>query len=102
MDNSDLKKTFGEIALKVIKNGCYYGYSIIQKNAVYIQELPIKYSRSRFMWNGRPVVEFNVNYFDEEFRDVKEREKILKLFPPEFRKAYISFKKGTGVTTEKG
>ena len=102
MDNSDLKKTFGEIALKVIKNGCYYGYSIIQKNAVYIQELPIKYSRSRFMWNGRPVVEFNVNYFDEEFRDVKEREKILKLFPPEFRKAYISFKKGTGVTTKKG
>ena len=54
------------------------------------------------MWNGRPVVEFNVNYFDEEFRDVKEREKILKLFPPEFRKAYISFKKGTGVTTKKG
>ena len=32
LDNSNLKKFFGEAALKVLKNGCYYGYLIFQKN----------------------------------------------------------------------
>ena len=95
LDNSHLKKVFGEIALKVIRDGCYYGYAIKQKNAAYIQELPIKYCRSRYELNGRPVVEFNVKYFDDAFVDVAYREKVLKLFPPEFRKAYLSYKKNT-------
>ena len=95
LDNSDLKKNFGEIALKVIKDGCYYGYAIQQKNAVYIQELPLEYCRSRYKLNGVPVVEFNIKYFDDKFVDVAYREKVLKLFPTEFRKAYLSYKKGT-------
>lgn len=93
LDNSKLKKVFGEIALKVIRDGCYYGYAIKQKDAMYLQELPIKYCRSRFSINGRPVVEFNVKYFDDAFADVAYREKVLKLFPAEFRKAYLSYKK---------
>jgi hypothetical protein len=32
LDNSKIKKMFGEIALKVIKNGCYYGYLVRGKN----------------------------------------------------------------------
>lgn len=95
LDNSNLKENFGEIALKVIRDGCFYGYTIKQKNASYIQELPIKYCRSRYKLNGKPVVEFNVRYFDDAFADVKYREKVLKLFPVEFRKAYLSYKKNT-------
>ena len=95
LDNSNLKENFGEIALKVVRDGCFYGYTIKQKNASYIQELPIKYCRSRYKLNGRPVVEFNVRYFDDAFADVKYREKVLKLFPSEFRKAYLSYKKDT-------
>jgi hypothetical protein len=32
LDNFKVKKVFGEIALKVIKNGCYYGYVIRNKD----------------------------------------------------------------------
>lgn len=60
-----------------------------------MQELPLNYCRSRYKLNGRNVVEFNIKYFDDQFKDVKQREKILKLFPVEFRKAYLAFKKGT-------
>ena len=95
LDNSNLKRTFGEIALKVIRDGCFYGYTIKQKNASYIQQLPIKYCRSRYSLNGKAVVEFNVKYFDEAFADVAYREKVLKLFPIEFRKAYLAYKKDT-------
>lgn len=59
----------------------------------HIQELPVDYCRSRYKVNGRPVVELNLQYFDDQFSDVKEREKILKLFAPEFRKAYLKYKK---------
>lgn len=90
-----MKKVFGEIALKVIKSGCYYGYIVRQKNAAFIQELPINYCRSRYKLNGKNAVEFNVKYFDDAFNDVKYREKVLKLFPVEFRKAYLAYKRGT-------
>ena len=37
LDNSELKKLFGEIALKVVKNGCYYGYLIPKTNRMSVQ-----------------------------------------------------------------
>lgn len=36
LDNSHIKKMCGEIALKVILNGAYYGYIIEEGNAVSI------------------------------------------------------------------
>jgi hypothetical protein len=95
LDSCDLKKTFGEIALKVVKNGCYYGYKIEGKNKIFLQELPIKYSRSRFKLNGKPIIEFNVRYFDDAFVSTKKRLKVLKAFPQEFQKGYVKYKKGT-------
>jgi hypothetical protein len=94
LENSRLKKTFSEIALKVIKNGCYYGYKLEQPDAVFLQELPIDYCRSRYKWNGRPAIEFNVKYFDDAFSDNEYRIKVLKMFPKEFQKAYVAYKKG--------
>ena len=64
LENSGLKKNFGDIALSVIKNGCYYGYLIKQPDAAYLQELPVDYCRSRYKLNGRPAVEFNIKYFE--------------------------------------
>lgn len=93
LDNSDLKKTFGRVALKVIKEGCYYGYVVKQKTACYIQELPVDYCRSRYDLNGSPAVEFNIKYFDDTFSDIQYRLKVLKMFPVEFQKAYLSYKK---------
>ena len=95
LDNFNVKKFFGAVALKVIKYGAYYGYCIVKdKTHVAVQELPANYCRSRFEANGRPVVEFNMKYFDEAFKNTEEKLKILKLFPKEFAKGYILYKEG--------
>jgi hypothetical protein len=94
LDNFKVKKNLGEIALKVLKNGCYYGYKIPMENTIVLQELPVNYCRSRFNHGNKPAVEFNMKYFDEQFRDTAQRMKILKLFPDEFQKGYVLYKKG--------
>jgi hypothetical protein len=95
LDRCKLKKNFGEIALKVIRNGCFYGYKIMQKDACFIQELPIDYCRSRFKLNDSPIVEFNVKFFDDKFSDTEYKIKVLKMFPKEFQQAYIKYKHNT-------
>lgn len=94
LDDFGVKRFCGEIALKVIRNGCYYGYIIEQKDTAMIQELAPSYCRSRFKANGRPVVEFNMAYFDDQFSDTRQRLKILNLFPKEFKKGYTLYKQG--------
>ena len=94
LDNFEVKKVLGEIALKVIRNGCYYGYLIPTTDRVNIQELPLEYCRVRYEVNGRPAVEFNMKFFDTEFRDTTQRMKILNLFPKEFKKGYVLYKEG--------
>lgn len=94
LDNFGIKKFLGEVALKVIRNGCYYGYIIEQSDRPTIQELPVNYCRSRFYVEGRPVVEFNMKFFDDTFKDTVQRIKILNIFPQEFRKGYKLYKEG--------
>ncbi|MBR6517715.1 MAG: hypothetical protein IKT40_12865 [Bacilli bacterium] len=94
LDDSNLKLQFGNIALSVIKNGCYYGYKIPYPDKIVIQELPVKYCRSRFTQGVVPVVEFNMKFFDDQFKDIEQKMKMLKLFPKEFRKGYVLYKEG--------
>ena len=101
-DNFGVKQFFGDVALKVIRNGCYYGYIIDNGDTVQIQELPIKYCRSRYSVNGRPAVEFNMKYFDDAFKDANQKMRILNLFPKEFKKGYILYKEGKLVPDYQG
>lgn len=94
LDKFEAKKFFGDVALKVIKNGCYYGYLIARDGTVVVQELLPKYCRSRFMVNGQPAVEFNMKYFNDMFTDAEQRMRMLKVFPPEFEKGYKLYKQG--------
>ena len=94
LDNFEIKRFCGEVALKVLKNGCYYGYLIPQASKMVVQELPANYCRSRFNVNGRPAVEFNMKFFDDTFRDTTQKMKMLNLFPKEFKKGYIAYKEG--------
>ena len=95
LDKFKVKKVLGEIALKVIRNGCYYGYLVDNGDNFTIQELPIKYCRSRFFTSeGRPAVEFNMQYFDDAFKDTNQKIKILNIFPKEFKKGYVAYKEG--------
>lgn len=95
LENSNLKKVFGEIALKVVRKGAYYGILIPQSDRCVIQELPVDYCRSRYEWNGMPAVEFNMKYFDDAFSDTAYRVKVLKLWPKEIQKAYLAYREGT-------
>lgn len=94
LDNFEAKKFFGNVAFNVIKNGCYYGYIVRQADRAVVQELDPKYCRSRMMINNRPVVEFNMKFFDDYFRDTTQRMKILNLFPKDFKKGYVLYKEG--------
>jgi hypothetical protein len=94
IDEFKVKKTLGDIALKVLVNGCYYGYLIPQNGKVIIQELPPSYCRSRYYVNGKPAIEFNMKFFDEKFKDTETKKRMLELFPDEFKKGYLAYKKG--------
>lgn len=91
LDNSNIKKISGEIALEVLKDGCYYGYIGDSEDCLTLQQLPVNYCRSRYSINGQPAVEFNMKYFDDAFRDINYRLKVLKLFPKEFHKGYMMY-----------
>lgn len=93
LDNFQIKKFFGQVALKVVKNGCYYGYVIFKQNKIVVQQLPINYCRARFFSDGQPLIEFNMKYFDDAFSNSVQRMQILKTFPPEFEQGYKLYKK---------
>ena len=95
LDNFNVKGFLGKAALKVIRHGAYYGYVIEQdKTHSVVQELPANYCRSRYEVNGRPVVEFNMKYFDETFKDINYRLRMVKAFPKDFQRGYVLFKEG--------
>ena len=93
LDESQIKKLCGEMALKIIINGCYYGYIVETARGFTIQELPVDYCRSRFKAGTVPAVEFNPKFFDDKFPDVETRMRVLKMMPKEFAQAYIAYKK---------
>ena len=93
LDNSYIRKMCGDIALEVIKNGCYYGYIVPSNDALILQQLPIGYCRSRYTVNNMPAIEFNMKFFDT-FRDINYRMRVLNLFPDEFKKGYLLYKQG--------
>lgn len=94
LDNFEVKRFLGEVALKVIRNGCYYGYVVFNGDSnASIQELPADYCRSRFSSRGRPLVEFNMRFFFDKFSEKAQRDKILEIFPPEFKKGCDLYEK---------
>jgi hypothetical protein len=94
LDESEIAETCAEMALEVLINGAYYGYLTASRSCIALQQLPIRYCRSRFKVNGRPAVEFNMKFFDEEFKDPNYRLRVLDLFPAEFKKGYLLYKQG--------
>jgi len=93
-DRSNLRKLCGNIALSIIKNGCYYGYLIDSDDSIVLQDLPIAYCRSRFNKGDDPTVEFNMKYFDDAFKDTQYRMRVLGMFPKDFQKGYVLYKEG--------
>ena len=93
LDEFEVKKFCGKVALKVVKNGCFYGYLIAQGDKIVVQQLLPNYCRSRFQVNNRPAVEFDMRFFDNYYKDTQQRNRVLNLFPKEFKKGYELYKK---------
>lgn len=93
LDNSNIKITCGNIALETVKYGAYYAYIIPSSTGLVLQQLPVNYCRSIYYCNNKPLVEFDMSYFDT-FVNTEYRTKILKLFPKEFQKGYALYKQG--------
>ena len=93
IDNAKLPKLFTHIAIKVLRDGCYYG--VIQgvtDKSISILDLPIFYCRSRFKdKEGNDIVEFNVTYFDT-IHDKEYKKKALAAYPKEVVNWYRRFK----------
>ena len=93
LDNAKLPKLFTHIAIKVLRDGCYYG--VIQgvtDKSISILDLPIFYCRSRFKdKEGNDIVEFNVTYFDT-IHDKEYKKKALAAYPKEVVNWYRRFK----------
>jgi len=65
VDNLDVPNTFSRITTEWLKNGVYYGIMRSDGMKVTVQDLPIKYCRSRFKdFNNLNILEFNLHYFD--------------------------------------
>lgn len=94
LDNSYIKKTCADVALRVVVDGAYYGYIVDNGDSMTLQDLPIQYCRSRYNVGGLPAIEFDMRFFDQQFPDINYRTRVLKLFPPEFAKGYILYKQG--------
>lgn len=94
LDNSSIKSLCGQISLNVIKYGAYYGYIVPNNDRLIIQELPVNYCRTIMTSGGLPVVEFDLRFFDENFRDINYRLKVLKMFPKDIQKGYMLYKQG--------
>ena len=94
LDAFGVKEYCGEVALKVMRQGCYYGYIINDGDSTQVQELLPKYCRSRFSVKGRPMVEFNMKFFDDYYKDKDQRIRVLKMFPRDFQKGYMAYVNG--------
>ena len=93
IDNAKLPKLFTHIAIRVLRDGSYYG--VIQEvtdKSISILDLPIFYCRSRFKdKEGNDIIEFNVTYFDT-IRDGEYRKKALAAYPKDVVNWYKRWK----------
>jgi hypothetical protein len=94
-DSSAIQMQTRKWAAQVCLEGVYYGYicdDIADK--LVIQDLPSNYCRSRFIHRGKPMIEFNVKYFDRITNDEKYRTQLLNLFPEEIKLGYKKYIQG--------
>lgn len=93
IDSAKLPKLFTHIAIKALRDGCYYGVlQEVTNKSISILDLPIFYCRSRFKdKEGNDIVEFNVTYFDT-ITDKDFRKKALAAYPKEISNWYRRYR----------
>ena len=94
IDGAKLPKLFTHMAIRVLRDGCYYGaIQSVTDKSISLLDLPIYYCRSRFNdTEGNEIVEFNVTYFDT-IHDEDYRRKALNAYPKPIVNWYNRYKK---------
>lgn len=97
----NFSNTTPDILESVFREGAFYGYLI--EGDVYNtwQPLPISYCRSKYTQNGISVIEFNIKYFDDAYRQQEDRDLAIKKYPAEFKQWYNKYKNGS-ITSSTG
>lgn len=84
----DLPNALARITTEWLINGIYNGIVRKKGDLVTIQDLPLKYCRSRFKdFNNLNILEFNIQYF-EHINDAAAREEAVQSFPDVIQKAW--------------
>ena len=93
IDSAKLPKLFTHIAIRVLRDGCYYGaLQMVTNKSISVLDLPVYYCRSRFKdLEGNEIVEFNVTYFDS-IHDEDYRKKALNAYPKEVANWYRRYR----------
>ena len=91
IDKLRLRNVASYLAYEVLVDGVCYRLKRETEDSVVLQELPLKYCRTRYQINNKDIIEFNVRYFDTIYDEV-ERTMILQSMPVIFRHEYERYK----------
>lgn len=93
-----IDETSREITQTVIRDGVYYGYEReLPDGTLFMQELPAKYCRSKYIINGVYAVEFDFKFFDT-FRKAEDKLNVFNSMPEEFLTLYNEYKANSSGT----
>lgn len=102
LNNFRFEDKTSDIINTVFREGAFYGYLIERDSSNVWQKLPAGYCRSTYSNNNINVVEFDLKFFEEEYRDEEERLLVLKQYPLEIKKWYNKYLAGKVPTSDDG
>lgn len=95
IDENNLPALFEKIAIRALRDGCYYGILMsVDKRKITLLDLPARYCTSRFKdKQGNDIIEFDVTYFDKIF-DNEAKKGALRVYPNVISNWYRRYKNG--------
>ena len=95
IDKAGLPELFTKMAIRALRDGCYYGIiSSVDNDNISIIDLPVYYCQTRFKdAKGNDLIEFDVSYFDT-IVDKEDRKAALSVYPKAVANWYRRYKLG--------
>ena len=95
VDKAGLPDLFTRMAIRALRDGCYYGIiQAMDNDSMSIIDLPAYYCQTRFKdAKGNDLIEFDVSYFDT-IVDKEDRKAALQMYPNKVANWYRRYKSG--------
>ena len=95
VDKAGLPDLFTRMAIRALRDGCYYGIiQAMDNDSMSIIDLPAYYCQTRFKdAKGNDLIEFDVSYFDT-IVDKEDRKAALQMYPNKVANWYRRYKLG--------